>query len=108
MKILLNIKKHIQIKVISKINEQRFKDAPSIAVVNNNVKKVPGRIYRTIDFVLPGQLGFSLLSAGVFGVAFLFFNLRQQLVLSAFPWRGISQCARWTRELTFDRQPETP
>ena len=27
--------------------------------------EVPGRVYRTIDFVLPGQLGFSLLSAGV-------------------------------------------
>jgi ABC-2 type transport system permease protein len=29
-------------------------------------------------------MGFSLLSAGVFGVAFLFFNLRQQLVLKRF------------------------
>ncbi len=44
----------------------------------------PGRIYRTIDFILPGQLGFSLLSAGVFGVAFLFFSLRQTLVLKRF------------------------
>ena len=42
------------------------------------------REYRTIDFILPGQLGFSLLSAGIFGVAFLFFNLRQQLVLKRF------------------------
>jgi hypothetical protein len=31
--------------------------------------KIPGRIFRTIDFILPGQLGFSLLSSGVFGVA---------------------------------------
>jgi ABC-2 type transport system permease protein len=46
--------------------------------------EVPGRVYRTIDFVLPGQLGFSLLSAGVFGVAFLFYNLRQSLVLKRF------------------------
>ncbi len=45
---------------------------------------IPGRIYRTIDFILPGQLGFSLLSAGVFGVAFIFFNLRQALVLKRF------------------------
>jgi ABC-2 type transport system permease protein len=52
--------------------------------VNNTVQKVPGRIYRTIDFILPGQMGFSLLSSGVFGVAFLFFNLRQQLVLKRF------------------------
>lgn len=70
--------------VIGKINAVKFAGAPTIAVVNNTVTKVPGRIYRAIDFILPGQLGFSLLSAGVFGVAFLFFNLRQQLVLKRF------------------------
>ena len=70
--------------VIGKINEQAFPQAQTIAFVNNTVQKVPGRIYRTIDFILPGQMGFSLLSAGVFGVAFLFFNLRQQLVLKRF------------------------
>ncbi len=43
-----------------------------------------GREYRMIDFILPGMLGFSLLSAGIFGVAFLFFNLRQTLVLKRF------------------------
>ena len=80
----IQLVKSILNSVISKINEQHFAGTPSIAVVNNTVKKVPGRIYRTIDFVLPGQLGFSLLSAGVFGVAFLFFNLRQQLVLKRF------------------------
>jgi ABC-2 type transport system permease protein len=42
------------------------------------------RQYKTIDFILPGQLGFSLLSAGVFGVAFTFFNLRNTLVLKRF------------------------
>lgn len=70
--------------VIAKINEEQFPNAATIAVVNNQVNQVPGRVYRTIDFILPGQLGFSLLSAGVFGVAFLFFNLRQQLVLKRF------------------------
>ena len=70
--------------VIANINATQFKDAPTIAVVKNEVIEVPGRTYRTIDFILPGQLGFSLLSAGVFGVAFLFFNLRQQLVLKRF------------------------
>jgi ABC-2 type transport system permease protein len=70
--------------VIAQINAAQFKDAPTIAVVRNEVIEVPGRTYRTIDFILPGQLGFSLLSAGVFGVAFLFFNLRQQLVLKRF------------------------
>lgn len=42
------------------------------------------RQYKTIDFILPGQLGFSLLSAGVFGVAFMFFNLRTTMVLKRF------------------------
>jgi ABC-2 type transport system permease protein len=70
--------------VISGINQRSFADAPTIALVSNTVQKIPGRIYRTIDFILPGQLGFSLLSSGVFGVAFLFFNLRQQLVLKRF------------------------
>ncbi|MEJ7610543.1 MAG: ABC transporter permease [Ferruginibacter sp.] len=42
------------------------------------------REYKTIDFILPGQLGFSLMSAGVFGVAFGFFNLRSTLVLKRF------------------------
>jgi ABC-2 type transport system permease protein len=69
---------------ISKIDEQVYKDRPTIATINNQVIQVPGRTYKTIDFILPGQLGFSLLSAGVFGVAFLFFNLRQQLVLKRF------------------------
>jgi ABC-2 type transport system permease protein len=45
---------------------------------------LPGREYSMIDFILPGMLGFSLLSAAVFGVAFLFFSLRQQLVLKRF------------------------
>lgn len=70
--------------IISGINQQTYPGTPTIAMVNNQVQKIPGRVYRTIDFILPGQLGFSLLSSGVFGVAFLFFNLRQQLVLKRF------------------------
>ena len=70
--------------VIKGINEKQFATTPSVAVISNEVVKVPGRIYRTIDFILPGQLGFSLLSAGVFGVAFIFFGLRQTLVLKRF------------------------
>src|SRR6185503_17785706 len=45
---------------------------------------IMGRNYSMIDFILPGMLGFSLLSAAVFGVAFTFFNFRQQLVLKRF------------------------
>ena len=45
---------------------------------------VEGRKFKTIDFILPGQLGFSLLSAGVFGTAFIFISLRQTLVIKRF------------------------
>ena len=43
-----------------------------------------GPEYKMIDFILPGQLGFSILSAGVFGTAFVFFSLRQTMVLKRF------------------------
>jgi len=55
---------------------------PAIAKLKESTIK--GRIYRTIDFILPGQLGFSLLSTGVFGTAFVFFSLRQNLVIKRF------------------------
>ncbi len=68
--------------VVSKFNERPINE--KLVELSEETETVPGRTYRTIDFILPGQLGFSLLSAGVFGVAFLFFNLRQQLVLKRF------------------------
>lgn len=70
--------------VISNINNQVYPNSQKVAAVESKVDKIPGRVYRQIDFILPGQLGFSLLGAGVFGVAFLFYNLRQQLVLKRF------------------------
>jgi ABC-2 type transport system permease protein len=70
--------------IISRINNKIYPNAASIASIEKDIRKIPGREYRRIDFILPGQLGFSLLSAGIFGVAFLFFNLRQQLVLKRF------------------------
>jgi ABC-2 type transport system permease protein len=45
---------------------------------------VRGREYKYIDFILPGMLGFSLLSAGVFGTAFVFLSLRITLVIKRF------------------------
>ncbi|MBO9572975.1 MAG: ABC transporter permease, partial [Chitinophagaceae bacterium] len=70
--------------LITVLDKRQYPDRPTVAVINNDIQKVPGRVYRTIDFILPGQLGFSLLSAGVFGVAFIFFSLRQTLVLKRF------------------------
>lgn len=53
-------------------------------VMINEPKKEEVRPYRQIDFVLPGQLGFSILFSTLFGVAFTFFGLREQLVLKRF------------------------
>jgi ABC-2 type transport system permease protein len=56
-------------------------------------KEIPGRVFKEIDFVLPGQLGFSLLSTGLFGVAFLLFNLKETLVLKRYFATPISKAA---------------
>lgn len=42
------------------------------------------RPYRPIDFILPGQIGFSILFSTLFGIAFTFYGLREQLVLKRF------------------------
>ena len=80
----LQVLRSILESIIKNIDHKKFPDAPTVAAISNHIEKIPGRTYRTIDFILPGQLGFSLLSAGVFGVAFLFFSLRQTLVLKRF------------------------
>jgi len=64
--------------------EQYGQGAAFSPFVIDEKASIPGRQYTMIDFILPGMLGFSLLSAGIFGVAFLFFNLRQMLVLKRF------------------------
>jgi ABC-2 type transport system permease protein len=64
--------------------EQYGDGAKFIPYIIYEQKPITGREYTMIDFILPGMLGFSLLSAGLFGVAFLFFNLRNQLVLKRF------------------------
>ena len=55
--------------------------APLVSVSTENLT---GREYKSIDFILPGQLGFSVLSIGVMGTAFTFLSLRQTLVLKRF------------------------
>lgn len=68
--------------VVDKINLSKLNIDVPLARLNEQI--VEGRKYKTIDFILPGQLGFSLLSAGIFGTAFVFINLRQTLVLKRF------------------------
>ena len=72
--------------ISDKINNTKFADRPSYAMADRvqPIEREVVREYKTIDFILPGQLGFSLLSSGVFGVAFMFFNLRSTLVLKRF------------------------
>jgi ABC-2 type transport system permease protein len=84
--------KSILDQVAKNADEGAFPGRPSVVALNYAPVQT-GRIYRDIDFVLPGQLGFSLLAAGLFGVAFLFFNLRETLVLkrmNATPLRRIN------------------
>lgn len=72
----------VVLQAIGEVDRKEDPNRPVYAFMES--EQIPGRTYKTIDFVLPGQLGFSLLSAGVFGVAFIFFNLRQTLVLKRF------------------------
>lgn len=72
--------------IINGASENYYKGRPKYASFDFDYKKDISEIreYKTIDFILPGQLGFSLLASGVFGVAFMFFNLRNTLVLKRF------------------------
>lgn len=62
-------------------------------VAKMNQQTIEGRKYKTIDFILPGQLGFALLSSGVFGAAFIFLILRQTLVIKRFFATPVSKFA---------------
>lgn len=74
--------------IVNKISNTKYTNRPIYAIdktdyaYNKDIQVI--REYKTIDFILPGQLGFSLLSSGVFGVAFMFFSLRNTLVLKRF------------------------
>lgn len=79
----IQILNSILTSITQRMDKQAFPNAPTLTRVEAP-EVVQGRTYRTIDFILPGQLGFSLMSAAVFGIAFMFFNLRQTLVLKRF------------------------
>ncbi|MFM2224694.1 MAG: hypothetical protein RJA07_896 [Bacteroidota bacterium] len=70
-------------EVVNQISEKAMSNMPRYATINTPLP-VQARVYQTIDFILPGQIGFSMLSAGVFGAAFVFFSLRQTLVIKRF------------------------
>ncbi|MGB8194909.1 MAG: ABC transporter permease, partial [Chitinophagaceae bacterium] len=79
----IQILNSILTSVTRTLDQAAFPNTPTLTKMDKPVV-VAGRTYRTIDFVLPGQLGFSLMSAAVFGIAFMFFNLRQTLVMKRF------------------------
>ncbi|MFI5135374.1 MAG: ABC transporter permease [Chitinophagales bacterium] len=60
------------------------KNPPPVPEAELRPEQLEGRAFTSIDFILPGMLGFSLLSTGVFGTAFVFYNLRSTLVLKRF------------------------
>ncbi|HET7114890.1 MAG TPA: ABC transporter permease [Hanamia sp.] len=72
--------------VINKISNKIYPNRPVYADFDFNFPRdiTVIRKYKSIDFILPGQLGFALLSSGVFGIAFMFFSLRTTLVLKRF------------------------
>lgn len=65
--------------VIHSIDNANNQNLATIASISE--EEVKGREYRLIDFYLPGMIGFAMIGSAVFGVAFLFFNLRETLVL---------------------------
>jgi ABC-2 type transport system permease protein len=76
------ILKSILTGISDKINLYSNMNSPKLIDVNETT--ISGRKYNYIDFLLPGMLGFSLLSSGVFGTAFVFLSLRITLVIKRF------------------------
>ena len=68
--------------VIDKYEKAMHPQQQSLISITKNIYSI--REYKQIDFVLPGQIGFSILFSTLFGIAFTFYNLREQLVLKRF------------------------
>lgn len=65
--------------VKNEASEKAYSNRPAIATITHT--QIEGRQYKMIDFFLPGMIGFSLIGSAIFGVAFLFYSLRENLVL---------------------------
>ncbi|WP_426584949.1 ABC transporter permease [Mucilaginibacter sp. R-33] len=79
---LNNIFYRIQSEELKRIQSYTTVKVPNL--IDLKEETISGRPYKYIDFILPGQLGFSLLSSGVFGTAFVFLSLRLTLVIKRF------------------------
>lgn len=69
---------------IHQIDRSIYPDQRTVANLSPEIQFIQGKPYRLIDFLLPGQIGVTLLASCVFGVAFLFYNMRSTLVLKRF------------------------
>lgn len=65
--------------VIHTLDEHADPNRKTTAIISQTIQ--PGRKYKFIDFFLPGMIGFSLIGAAVFGIAFAYYSLRETLVL---------------------------
>jgi ABC-2 type transport system permease protein len=65
---------------VSRMDKKNFPENKSVATIQES-PRVEGRRYRMIDFFLPGMIGFSLIGSAVFGISFVFYSLRETLVL---------------------------
>jgi len=74
--------KEVLSSILSQLNSYGNTAPPAVAQIKATT--IQGRKYTYIDFLLPGMLGFSLLSSGVFGTAFVFLSLRLTLVIKRF------------------------
>ena len=75
---IIPVLENIAVKYETIINPKK----ENLVTVNKRVYEI--REFKQIDFILPGQIGFSILFSTLFGVAFTFYNLREQLVLKRF------------------------
>jgi ABC-2 type transport system permease protein len=65
---------------IHRMDQYSFPENKTVATVTQSPVE-EGRKYRMIDFFLPGMIGFSLIGSAVFGISFVFYSLRETLVL---------------------------
>ena len=68
--------------VVGQINASVSQNAPKIVNETNTV--VEGRKYQQIDFILPGQLAFALLSNALFGISFTLMMFKKNLILKRY------------------------
>lgn len=69
--------------IVDEVNKASL-PADAVVIVSLETEAIAGREFKQIDFILPGQLAFALMSIGVIGTAFLLVNLRETLVLKRF------------------------